>query len=412
MRILHVNKFLYRRGGAEGYLIDLAALQRAHGDEVEFFGMAHPDNDAPQRYAAHFPPHVELEPPPSGLVRRAGAAGRMVWSPASRRGLTRVLDDFRPDVIHLHNIYHQLSPSVLRAARDARVPCVMTLHDYKLACPSYQLLAGGAICDACVTGGPWQATRRRCKDGSLAASAMLSAESWWHRVSGAYGPVSAFISPSEFLAGVMRRARVYPERLHVLRHFADVDAVPVKDAPGGGVGYAGRLAPEKGVDTLIDAVGRLDGVVLDIAGDGPERAALERRAAAVAPGRVRFHGRLPSVALHALLRRCAVAAVPSRWYENQPLAVLEAYACGLPVVATDLGGLPELVRPGEDGEIVPASDPAALGTALAGLLADPARAYRMGLRGRRRVERDFAPGTHLAGLRAIYAGVRAAGVPA
>ncbi|MEJ3745113.1 glycosyltransferase [Actinomycetes bacterium KLBMP 9797] len=403
MRVLHVNKFLYRRGGAEGYLLDLAALQRARGDEVAYFGMHHPENDVPQRYGAYFPPYVELEPAPRGPVRRAAAVGRMVYSPASRRGLAAVIADFRPDVVHMHNIYHQLSPSVIRAVRAAGVPCVLTLHDYKLACPSYQLLAGQAVCDACVTGGPWQAARRRCKDGSLGASAVLSLESWLHRVTRAYGGVDAFVSPSRFLASVMRRAGVFPDRMRVVNHFVDVATVPPAERPGAGVVFAGRLAREKGVDTLIEAAAA-GGFRLDIAGDGPERAALEALAAARAPERVRFHGRLAKADLHALLRGAAVAAVPSRWHENQPMAVLEAFACGLPVVTTDLGGLPELVEPGVDGAIVPADEPLALAGALTELLADPARAFALGQAGRVKVERVFAPEAHYQRLQEVYSG--------
>ncbi|MFC0534075.1 glycosyltransferase [Phytohabitans kaempferiae] len=403
MRVLHVNKFLYRRGGAEGYLFDLAALQRARGDEVAYFGMAHPDNDSPQRYGHFFPPYVQLEPPPPGLAKRAAAVGRMLYSPVSRRGLAKVIADFRPDVVHAHNVYHQLSPSVLRAAADAGVPCVLTMHDYKLACPSYQLLAGDAVCDACVTGGPWRAARTRCKDGSLGRSAVLAAETWLHRATGAYGPVRAFVSPSRFLAGVMRDAGVYPDRLRVLSHFVDGAVIAPKAGPGEGVVFAGRLVPEKGVDTLVAAAG-LGGFRLDVAGEGSARAELERLAATAAPGLVTFHGRLAKDDLHDLMRRARVAAAPSRWHENQPMAVLEAFACGLPVVTTGLGGLPELVEPGLDGAIVPADDPPALAAALAELLADPKRAVTMGKAGRAKVERDFAPDVHLDRLRRVYSG--------
>ncbi|MEV0943477.1 glycosyltransferase [Micromonospora wenchangensis] len=404
MRVLHVNKFLYRRGGAEGYLLDVAELQRGDGDEVAFFGMTHPDNDAPTPYARHFPSHVELDPTPRGAGARAAVAARMIWSPASRRGLARVLDEFRPDVVHLHNIYHQLSPSVLAAVRAARVPAVMTLHDYKLACPSYQMLDRGTVCDACVTGGPLRAARRRCKDGSLGASSLLAVESWLHRATRAYGPVQAFVSPSRFLADVMRRAGVFPDRMHVVSHFVDVAATAVKTAPGGPVVFAGRLAAEKGVDVLIEALTRLpDDVVLEVAGDGPARDGLTELARRRAPGRVRFHGRLDKARLHELVRSATVVAVPSRWNENQPMAVLEAYGCGVPVVASDLGGLPELVTSGVDGEVVPADDPAALAAGLHRVLADPARAYRMGRAGRARVERDFSPQAHLTRLREVYA---------
>jgi glycosyltransferase involved in cell wall biosynthesis len=404
LRVLHVNKFLYRRGGAEGYLLDVARLQRGAGDTVAFFGMSHPDNEPDLPYAGHFPSRVELDPPPPGLRGRAAAAGRMLWSTSARAGLSRVLADFRPDVVHLHNVYHQLSPSVVAAARDAGVPCVMTLHDYKLACPSYQLLDKGRPCHACVTGGPLQAARRACKDGSRSASSLLAVESWLHRRLGAYDGVRILLAPSRYLAGVLTSAGVYPDRLRVLRHPVDVDRLVPKATPGGGVVFAGRLAPEKGVDVLIEAAARLpEGVRVDIAGDGPSRAGLEELAQRVAPGRVTFHGRLDAGRLHELIRGAAVAAVPSRWHENQPLAVLEAFGCGVPVVGTELGGLPELIEPGVDGHVVPADDAAALGDALSRTIADPQLAWQMGRAGRAKAARDFSPADHLAGLRAAYA---------
>jgi glycosyltransferase involved in cell wall biosynthesis len=408
MRVLHVNKFLHRRGGAEGYLLDLARLQRAAGDEVEYFGMTHPDNDPGLAYVRHFPSRVELDPAPAGL-RRVSTAGRMVWSPSARRGLDRVLADFRPDVVHLHNIYHQLSPSILAAIRAAGLPCVLTLHDYKLACPSYRMLDAGRPCDACVTGGPWQAARRGCKDGSRAASTLLALESWLHRRFGAYGPVGVFLAPSEFLASVMRRAGVYPDRLRVLPLFLDPVAIAPRSAPGGrAVVYAGRLSAEKGVDVLIRAIAGLPAdVPVEIAGDGPDRTALTELAERVAPGRVRFHGRLGIPALHDLIRAAAVVAVPSRWYENQPLAVLEAFGCAVPVVATDLGGLPELIDDGVDGHIVPADDAPALAAALRRITADPALSWQLGRAGRAKAEVRFAPTDHLTGLRSAYAAAAA-----
>ncbi|MFD0745137.1 glycosyltransferase family 4 protein [Phytohabitans flavus] len=160
------------------------------------------------------------------------------------------------------------------------------------------------------------------------------------------------------------------------------------------------------MDTLIAAAG-LGGFRVDVAGEGPARAELERLAAEAAPGLVTFHGRLAKDDLHDLMRRARVAAAPSRWHENQPMAVLEAFACGLPVVTTGLGGLPELVEPGVDGAIVPADDPAALAAALAPLAADPERAFTMGKAGRAKVERDFAPDVHISRLRDVYSGVPA-----
>ena len=141
---------------------------------------------------------------------------------------------------------------------------------------------------------------------------------------------------------------------------------------------------------------------LHIAGDGPVRAEMEALAADVAPGRVVFHGRLPKDELHALLRASCVTVMSSRWYENQPLAVLESLANGVPVVATDLGGTPELVRPGVDGELVPADQPERMAEAITTILADPDKAFLMGQAGRERIEQEFSPEDHLAGLDRLY----------
>ncbi len=401
MKILHVNKYLYRRGGAEAYMDDLAALQRGAGHDVEFFGMAHPQNE-PRTYERHFPSYLELEPPPASLPGKLRGVGRMIWSTSARRGIEEVVVDFAPDVVHLHNIYHHLSPSILGPVEGRGIPAVMTLHDYKLACPTYRFLDHGRICEACLGGHFQQAVLRRCKDGSLTASSAMAFELFLHTATHAYEGIRLFVCPSRFLAEKMAAAGVYPERLRVLRHFVETDGVPVKERAGGPVLFAGRLSHEKGVDTLIEAVGRLPGAELHVAGDGPDLPRLESLAGRVADGRVRFHGRVPKERLRVLFRESSVVAVPSRWYENQPLIVLEAFASGLPVVGTRLGGIPELVSPGVDGDLAPPDDADALAASLEPLLADPERALAMGRAGRGKAEQEFSPANHLAGLQRLY----------
>jgi glycosyltransferase involved in cell wall biosynthesis len=327
----------------------------------------------------------------------------MIYSRAARRGMEAVVRSFRPDVVHLHNIYHQLSPSVLVPLAHAGVPTVMTVHDYKLVCPTYLFLDHGKVCEACLDGFFGHAIARRCKDDSLGASAVLALESTVHRLTRAYEPVRVFICPSHFLAGKLSRAGVYPDRLRVLGHFVDVGAVAPKTEPGGPVVYAGRLWLEKGVDVLIEAMARLGRGQLAVAGDGPERPRLERLAAARAPGRVRFHGRLPKAEVLDLVRSGTVLAVPSRSQENQPMAVLEAFACGVPVVTSALGGLPELVQPGRNGDSVPPEDPEALAAALDRLLGDPRRAFEMGVAARAQAQEELTPAGHLRRLERLYA---------
>lgn len=403
-RVLHINKFLYRRGGAEGYMEDLAALQEGQGQRVTYFGMAHAENTHTE-YARHFPSEIELEPIPDSLRGKVRGAGRILWSTSARRGLDAVLADFQPDVVHLHNVYHQLSPSILQTLARRRIPAVMTLHDYKLACPSYQFLDKGEICEACIGGRFHQAARRRCQ-GSLAASALLGFESFLHSRFGAYGPVGRFICPSRFMAEKMTQAGVYPDRLRWVPHFVDPSTVRTAERPGRDVVFAGRLSAEKGVDTLIDAMSRLDAPArLTVAGDGPERAALEAQAERVAPGRVRFLGRLGREELHDLVRSSAVTVMPSRWYENQPMIVLESFACGVPVVGTRLGGTTELIEPDVDGDLVAANDPAALARALQPFLDNPTASFAMGRAGRRKIEDDFSPSAHLERIDHVYAEV-------
>ena len=412
MRVLHVNKFVYRRGGAEAYLLDLADLQRAAGHEVAVWGMEHPANPPGLPLADTFASQVELEPPPPGAAR-VRAAARMIWSRACAERLGRAVARFDPDVVHFHNVYHQLSPSVLAAPVRGRARGVLTLHDYKLACPSYQMLDHGAPCRACVDHGPWQAARRRCKDGSLAASALLSVESALHRSIRAYAGVDALVSPSRFLAEVVRDSGQDHGRLHVVPHFLPPVVAPQADDPqadGGALDgpgplvFAGRLSPEKGVDVLVRALAHLPTARLEVAGEGTERERLERLADEVAPGRVRFHGRLGREEVARLVAGAVATVLPARWYENQPMTVLESYAAGVPVVTTDLGGLPELVDDGVDGYLVPSDDPAALAGALGRLVADPALAARMGALGRARVGEKHSAPAHLAALDVLYAG--------
>jgi glycosyltransferase involved in cell wall biosynthesis len=360
VRILHVDKFLRRQGGAAGYMLDVAALQRGEGHEVEFFAMAHPGNE-PATYEAMFPRLVELEPPPPTITGRLDATATMLWSARAARAMAAVADAFRPDVVHLHNIYHQLSPSILRPLRKRGIAVVLTAHDYKLVCPSYRMLDGEQLCDACVSGSALNAARRRCKDGSLGASAVLAVESSLHRAMRAYGPVHRFIAPSRFLAGQLARGGIASERIRQLNNFVDTSTIPARAGTGTGFLSVGRLSSEKGVDTLIEAVGLTPGAHLVVAGDGPERS-----------------------------------------YENMPLSVLETQAAAVPLIVTALGGLPELVRDGHSGLVVPPNDAPALAAALQRLQADPELAATLGRQGRQSALANHDPGAHLQALEGIY----------
>ena len=402
MRILHVNKFGYRRGGAESYMLDLIDLQQAAGYETAVFAMTHPRNE-PSPFVQHYPPHVEYDPMPGGIVDKARAGALMFWNHKAATGLAAVVEKFRPDVAHLHNVYHQLSPSVLRPLRRSKVPAVMTLHDFKLVCPTHAMLDHGRPCEACLPHSFHQAALHRCKNDSAVASGLLGLELGVHRALGAYGGVRRFVCPSEFLAGKMRKGGLYPDRLRHLPNFANIPDEVAPHNPGGPFVYVGRLARPKAVDVLIDAVALVPGAHLEIVGDGPERAALERQATDAAPTQVRFIGHVDRESVARTMTAARAVVLPSRSYENQPMVLLEAMALGLPVIGSDLGGIPELVDAGRTGLLAAVDDPAALAAAMKELMTDPTAARAMGDAARERAIAVHAPQTHLARLHDIYA---------
>ena len=400
MRILHVNKFLYRRGGAESYMLDLASRQEASGHEVAFFSTRHPENRS-SPFEAFFPEYIELNPPPASWSERARAAARILYSRSAEVGFTRVLDRFRPDVVHLHNIYHHLSPSVLRPLRPRAVPAVMTLHDFKLACPTHRFMANGRVCEACVPRRFYMASLKRCHEGSLSMSTLNGVELAAHTLFRMYAPIALLVCPSRFMVEKMTAAHVFPTRLRWIPNFVDASAIEPKGAPGGGVVYAGRLSEEKGVETLVRAAPSV-AAPIDVVGDGPDRVGLERLAERLAARNITFHGHVDREAVHELVRGAAVGVMPSRGYENAPMGILEAFACGVPVVGTAHGGIPELIEAGVNGDLVAPDDEGALARSLSRFTTDPEAAFEQGAAARRRVEEAFSPGEHLERLEGVY----------
>jgi glycosyltransferase involved in cell wall biosynthesis len=428
VRVIQVNKFHYVKGGAERYYVDLSAALVRAGHEVNHLAMAHPrnipggtqDRFVPEvDYRAHMGWRERLRQAARTIHNREAArmAGEMARgdgsAPAHRDGPALAHRD-GPALAHLHNIYHQLSPSVIDAFVRAGVPVVQTLHDYKLICPAYLLLTEGVVCERCRGGRYWQAARHRCLLDSYAASLVATTEAFWHRARGTYGRVARFLCPSRFLLEKVASFGVPRERLVHLPYFVPLERyrsapVPVRVAgePVTGV-FVGRLSREKGVATLLEAMATLPpGMVrMEILGEGPLRGELEDKARRVCPDdRIRFLGYRAGDALHDTIRRASFAVVPSEWYENLPYGVLEPFALGRPVVGARIGGIPELVRDGETGRLFPSGDASALAAALAWMAGSQAGLPALGEQARRVVERDHAEAPHLERLLQVYAEV-------
>lgn len=400
MKVLMVHTFHHARGGDSTYALGLSRLLEAAGHAVVPLSMRHPDNE-PSPWEHRWLPWVDLRER-RGLAAQLALLPRVLWSGAARRLAADLLAETQPDVVHLQHIHRHITPSVLDACDAAGVPVVWTVHDYELVCPEGHLFRHDAPCEACRTGGYREAIRHRCKWGRLGPSVVAATEKALHRARDVWHRVDRFLCPSRFLADTLVRFGVPAQRVVHQPNFVEPGPPPAQ-GPGAGWLVAGRLAPEKGVAVALQAAAKLPDHPLTICGIGPDEARLRRQAAGLP--HVQFTGHLPPEALARALRGSRAVAVPSRWYENFPFAVLEAQAAGRAVVASAIGGIPEQIRSGEDGLLVPPDDPDALANALARLLADPAEAARLGAAGAARVRRELSPEAHLTEILGHYAAV-------
>jgi len=403
MRLVMVANWWYRRGGLGAVMLDEATELSSRGHEVIPFASAHPDNLATP-WSSYFPPFTETAEAGRGMgpATRVRAAVDLVHDRRSARAFGLLLDEVRPDLVHLHNPSRQLSPSVVGAAIERGIPVLLTLHDYALICPQGLLLKAGKVPCAppnCVRGNTVHAVANRCVHDSLAASGVAALEHLIHRALGSYTRrVARFIAPSQFIAGAVGDVGIVRSRLTVLPNGIRPGPEPGPlPRDGGHILFTGRVVHEKGIADLLAAARSLPEVPVVIAGDGPLRERLETES----PSNVTFIGQRDPAELDRL-RNDAVAVVsPSIWFENAPLAVLEAMRAGRPVIATAIGGQPELLE-GGGGVLVRPGDIDGLAAAIQRLWSDRAEADRVGRIGRALLGARYSLDGHVDGLLRVY----------
>jgi glycosyltransferase involved in cell wall biosynthesis len=295
-----------------------------------------------------------------GLVR---TGIRSVWSGEAVASVSRTVREVRAEVVHCHNLFPALSPAVLRAAAAEGAAPVVTLHNYRLMCLPATFLRDGGTCEDCLGRAPWPGIVHRCYRDSYPGSTVLAASISLHRLLGTFDRVALYLPVAEFVRRKYVEAGFPPEVLRVKSNFAWPTAR--RDGPGDYFLFVGRLSPEKGVRTLVEAWKETTAKLL-VVGSGPEAARLR----ASATRNVEFAGPVPQSQVADILRGARAVLSPSLWYEAQPRVILEAYAAGVPVIASRIGGLTELISEGESGLLVPPRDPAAWAEAVERLLDD------------------------------------------
>lgn len=376
MKILQAHVRHREVGGAEVMFDESSRLLRARGHEVVVL-------ERDNRTIA-------------GTAGRIGAALSGVYSPAARREVAAILRRERPDVAHFHNLYPLLSPSAVLACREAAVPVVVSLHDYKLVCPTAQYFRDGAPCHRCAGGREYNCVLTNCRDSLPESLAYALRTAIARRAGWIVEGVDRFVACSDFVRDRHVAEGFPPDRVRVIPNFATFPRRMPERSPGAYAAYVGRLSAEKGIATLIDAA-RIARVPLHIAGSArPEDVPRQ-----LPPG-VQLVGRISRAELGGFLGGARFAVVPSIFEEPFGLAAAEAMGHGLPVIASRIGGLEGLVTDGVDGFRVAPGDAAALAERMALLWNDPALAARMGAAARARAVHDFDPGTHCDRLEHLY----------
>ncbi|MDI6812499.1 MAG: glycosyltransferase family 4 protein [Deltaproteobacteria bacterium] len=400
LKILVVNKYFYIRGGAEKVFFDEVSLLEQKGHEIGVFSMEHPRN-APSRYAPFFVSGVDYEGK-MGTWQKLWEAGRILYSLEAKKKMRRLLQQEHFDLVHLHNIYHQISPSILDAIATAGLPAVMTLHDYKMVCPTYSLLADKRVCECCFQGRYFHSLWRRCAKDSYAKSFLSMAEMYLHhRLLKIYGKVALFIAPSRFLKAKVEESG-FPYRIIHLPYFLNArDYQPNFISEEQSLVYFGRLSPEKGLETLIKAMSGVP-ANLKIIGEGPQRPRLEYLAGQLRLNNVQFLGYRQGDALFDEIKKSRFTVLPSEWYENYPVSVLESFALGKPVVGARIGGIPELVRDHDTGLTFEPGNIQDLQEKICFLMEEPDVITAMGKRARQFVEEVADPERHYQKLLKIY----------
>jgi glycosyltransferase involved in cell wall biosynthesis len=400
MKILFCNKYNYAFSGTEVYLFETMRLLCSKGHEVALFSMADPRGD-PTPFDRHFIPHTDFKQP-AGWFRKLKLAGHAIYSFEAPRRIRALIGEFHPDVAHVRNIYHHLSPSILWELKVCDVPVLYHVNDFKVLCPGYNMVARGEACEACKGGQFWRALQQNCYPGR-GAQMILAAEAYFHKWLGTYRKcVDCFLAPSQFVRDKFVEHGWSPSRFAVLPHFQSPQPISERISGNAPVLYFGRLSAEKGVDDLLDAWQFLPDLQLMIAGDGPERVRLQQKAAHAGLSNVEFAGQIQGADLSRAIANSRFTVLPSHAYETLGKTILESYAHGRAVVATDLGSRRELVQPGKTGLLYKVGDVEQLASLIRFLSSQPELADEIGRNGWDLVQQNYRPQSYYEALIDLY----------
>ena len=345
MKILLINKFYWQKGGSERVFLHTKKLLEQNGHQVVCFSMEDEKNNLPSSYSKYFVPYTNFQSKNSWF----GKALRFIYYPLAAKNLEKLIQLENPDIAHLHNISHQLTPSILKPLKKHQIPVVQTLHDYQLICPNYRLFTKGKVCEKCKKHKYYQCSLNKCVQNSFWSSSLAGLELFLQWIFRFYKEkVDLFISPSQFLKDKVREWGI-KQPINVINNFINIENFEPNYQNQDYVVCVSRLSKEKGVMTLLKAIRKLPDIKLKLIGDGQLRKEVEKYIVKKQIKNVEYLGPKYDKELFDLIKNSKFFIIPSEWYENYPMLVIEAMALGKPVLASRLGGLQEMIEENKTG---------------------------------------------------------------
>jgi len=401
VKVLLVNKYFYLKGGPERHISKISKILEAKGHQTIPFSMQDERNE-PTPFAKYFVNKVDFNNPLS-LGDKLRIIPRVIYFLEAREKIEALIKKARPDIAHLHNIAHQISPSILHSLKKFDLPIIQTLHDYKLICPTYNMVAGGRICEKCRGHRYYQAILQRCNKGSFSFSLLNCVEMYIHKLLGIYERnIDIFISPSNFLRHKIIEFGINGGKIFHIPTFVDSREYSPQHNGDNYFVYFGRVSQEKGLSTLVEAMKTVRTSRLLIIGEGELRNCLEEYTSQESISNIKFLGHLSGERLKLVVRNSKFVVLPSEWYENCPASILEAFALGKPVIGSNIGGIPELIEDGVDGVLFEPGNSEELSEKIAYLTSRPRLREQMGKNARKKVEEKYTPEVYYQSLMGIY----------
>lgn len=370
MKILMVNKFLHQNGGSETYIFKLGKYLKSIGHQVEYFGMEHPERcveNSAQQYTENMDFHG------GSALSKITYPIKTIYSTQAKKKMSIVLDNFKPDIIHINNFNYQLTPSIIYAANqykkkaNKKVKIIFTAHDYQLLCPNHKMFdIHGNICEECIEKGFINCFKKSCIHSSKAKSIIGTVEATVYKQLGTYKMIDNIICCSDFMKSKMDTNPIFATKTVALHNF--IDEVEEKSVEKDDyVLYFGRYSKEKGIEILLDC----KNTEFVCAGSGELENEINQCS------HIKNIGFKSGNELEMLIRGAKCSVYPSIWYENCPFSVMESIMYGTPVVASDIGGIPELVTNGKTGLLFQAGNASKMEEAIVTIMNNPQLAKEM-----------------------------------